>query len=914
MIQYILESIAFQLLFLIIYDVYLKQETFFQWNRVYLIGTYLLSLIVPLIKLEVLKTTVPKTFAVYPEYLWNSNTTTDIEMVVTTTVEQSFLMPWKSLILFGGMLVALLIFGFKLYQINRLRQKGEIRYLTNFTRVIIENSEVAFSFFKSIFLGDKVVAQEHESIIQHELVHIRQGHSYDLVFFEILRIVNWFNPLVYIYQSRISELHEFIADAQVAKTHKKEQYQLLLSQVFQTQHISFINPFFKTSLIKKRIVMLQKSKSKKIFQLKYLVLVPLVFGMLIYTSAAPESSLDTVGITQDEDDAALIKKVKVEIDKEVFEFGSMHKAMKSFNNMTKNENPEVILTKEDFFKSEIYLLRYLGFMMNEKIEEDETVVKLSTAIPPPSTQRYNEYIIYKQAFLILDDNLKISISAYSYDVILLDSENDYPKKYTLVKVKNVKDLTEDEIRNLNGIISDISKNSKLESIVLTDGTYSFKIYQKKYISIEEFEAREVQEIINRKGSTITFQVDDVQHLTAEEKATQKELIEEVLNSDTYDTLVITDGKMKTIIGGRTVPNDEATISKAQEFIDVPFSTVDEVPVFPGCENATDKRACFQEKMSEHISKNFRYPAEAQEKGIQGKVNLMFVIDESGTIGNLRMRGPSKILENEASRIISLLPKMQPGKEKGKVVRVPFSIPITFKLQGIQKEDKEEYSIEDQDLAIPFVVVDKVPVFPGCEDAQDQRACFREKMNEHISKNFRYPEEAQKQRIQGKVNTMFIIGKDGVIGNIRKRGPSKLLEDEAERIISVLPRMTPGVYKGKAVTVPFSIPIAFKLHDSQLNSEQAIPKKEVEAMFVEAYKKRENDKTLLVGKVSDGLRGLPGVNIVIKDSAKGVVTDFDGAFSIEVNEGQVITFQYVGLKTAELSIMDKEEYSIKTNKH
>jgi beta-lactamase regulating signal transducer with metallopeptidase domain len=78
-----------------------------------------------------------------------------------------------------------------------------------------------------------------------------------------MRIVAWFNPLVYVYQNRISEVHEYIADAEVAKTHKKEQYQLLLTQVFKTQYISFINPFFKSSLIKKRIVMLQKSKSKK---------------------------------------------------------------------------------------------------------------------------------------------------------------------------------------------------------------------------------------------------------------------------------------------------------------------------------------------------------------------------------------------------------------------------------------------------------------------------------------------------------------------------------------------------------------------------------------------------------------------------------------------------------------------------
>ena len=119
-------------------------------------------------------------------------------------------------------------------------------------------------------------------------MHIKQGHTWDLLFFELMRIIGWFNPLVYVYQSRTAELHEFIADAHVGKDFKSEHYQQLLSQVFQTEHISFINQFFTQSLIKKRIVMLQKSKSKKVWQLKYLLLVPVVLGMLFYTSCELE--------------------------------------------------------------------------------------------------------------------------------------------------------------------------------------------------------------------------------------------------------------------------------------------------------------------------------------------------------------------------------------------------------------------------------------------------------------------------------------------------------------------------------------------------------------------------------------------------------------------------------------------------
>lgn len=126
--------------------------------------------------------------------------------------------------------------------------------------------------------------------------------------------------------------------------------------------------------------------------------------------------------------------------------------------------------------------------------------------------------------------------------------------------------------------------------------------------------------------------------------------------------------------------DDVVVEEEFEDIDVPFAVIEDVPVFPGCEGASDKRACFNEMMQQHIRKNFRYPEIAQEMGIQGRVNVMFTIQKDGSIGNIRYRGPDKNLEAEALRIIEKLPKMTPGKQRGRPVRVPFSIPITFKLQ------------------------------------------------------------------------------------------------------------------------------------------------------------------------------------------------------------------------------------------
>ena len=116
--------------------------------------------------------------------------------------------------------------------------------------------------------------------------------------------------------------------------------------------------------------------------------------------------------------------------------------------------------------------------------------------------------------------------------------------------------------------------------------------------------------------------------------------------------------------------------------DVPFAIIEDVPLFPGCENVkkSERRKCFQDKIQRHIAKNFRYPEIAQEMGIQGRVHVQFIISKDGSITGIQSRGPDKNLEKEANRIISKLPKMIPGKQRGRAVRVPFSIPINFRLQ------------------------------------------------------------------------------------------------------------------------------------------------------------------------------------------------------------------------------------------
>ncbi|MCJ7467547.1 MAG: energy transducer TonB [Maribacter sp.] len=129
--------------------------------------------------------------------------------------------------------------------------------------------------------------------------------------------------------------------------------------------------------------------------------------------------------------------------------------------------------------------------------------------------------------------------------------------------------------------------------------------------------------------------------------------------------------------------DDINVEDVEEDISVPFAVIENVPVYPGCESAKnndESKACFQKMIQEHVIKNFKYPQIALELSIQGKVYVQFVIDEKGYITGIRTRGPDHKLEEEAGRIIALLPQMKPGMQRGRAVKVPYSIPVSFRLE------------------------------------------------------------------------------------------------------------------------------------------------------------------------------------------------------------------------------------------
>lgn len=121
---------------------------------------------------------------------------------------------------------------------------------------------------------------------------------------------------------------------------------------------------------------------------------------------------------------------------------------------------------------------------------------------------------------------------------------------------------------------------------------------------------------------------------------------------------------------------------------IAFEVTEKVPLFKGCDGSSSRKEaveCFNKKMMNHIKRNFTYPEEALESNIQGRVEVSFIINEVGVVKDIQANAfnekanEKKILETEAIRIVSLLPKFTPGKHQGKVVNVKYGLPITFKM-------------------------------------------------------------------------------------------------------------------------------------------------------------------------------------------------------------------------------------------
>ena len=415
MVTYIVQLSVFLLLFWGVYELFLKKETFFTYNRWYLLLTPIISALLPFLSFNVLES-----YAVEAQQLVQLPAVFIGDPVVQEIPNQTVTNPTNSISFFeeyawwlaygSGMMISLLLFIKKIFQFQQFRKQGRVTYLNDLKLVEVNNSSMACTFFKTIYLGSDLAETEKDQILKHEQVHAQQYHSLDLLFFEILKIAIWFNPVVYFYQKQITNLHEYIADAEATKnSDKKSYYESLLKVAFGSEQISFINQFFNHSLIKKRILMLQKSKSARAAKFKFLILIPLIFAMLTYVSCS-----DTTNLTDGEnenmevptppaspappqalsqEDAELVNQLESELQQ-------MEKNGKSFLEISEAfmiERDKHIQSKEAYYRFHVFMNWIKKHSKERDIENGDYNEKEFKELWHGLFKPYEDYVAYRKS-------------------------------------------------------------------------------------------------------------------------------------------------------------------------------------------------------------------------------------------------------------------------------------------------------------------------------------------------------------------------------------------------------------------------------------------------------------------------------------------------------------------------------------
>lgn len=293
---YLTEVSACMALLYAIYYILLRRTTFFSWNRAYLILLIFASGSIPLFSYETTQTVeIQPSNQVTLASSFDNSTGSDVqENTVNFPVianEQNFEKPfdWSQFLFFGyllGICTMAVLFLYKISKIIQIIRTSERLHWLNDNQIRLLKTEHPIansSFFRNIFVDIRGLSDtEIEQLIQHEYWHFRLKHSFDIVFIEIMKIVFWFNPVIYFLKKSLLEIHEYQVDEKVTANFNKNEYAHLLLKLAIPQNASFTNQF-STQPLKSRIIFLFTKRSHTMKKLFYLSMIPMVaIGLLAF--------------------------------------------------------------------------------------------------------------------------------------------------------------------------------------------------------------------------------------------------------------------------------------------------------------------------------------------------------------------------------------------------------------------------------------------------------------------------------------------------------------------------------------------------------------------------------------------------------------------------------------------------------
>jgi TonB family protein len=774
-------------LFYLCYLLFFRKDTFYLRNRIFLILTLLLPTILPLLKIPVqINAVIPsQPVGGMDNFILPDAASAMTIPAIINSFDYTRLMIWLYLSVTGFFLLKILISLISTYRIIR---KGTVEN-NNFPKIIISKDQLPpFSFFPfAVIPEDQYKSGNCADILDHEFAHIRQGHTFDLLLSEIFIAFQWFNPFVWLIRRSVVLNHEYLADfvsLSRNKSVKEYQYRLLNFQSG-LKNISLAHSF--NSLIKNRIIMINKKPTRKYAMLKNILILPVVL-FVVYAFATPKYYYKTTSAIDTSINKPVVFKVKNQFQiqdtskligyskdvlRRIASEGSYANSLTLVDGKVYTGNiNDIPIQTIDNLSVRNYSAAYDKYGVKDKGKVIEITTKKELKV---TSQNNNQVIKIEQkevkgivvsangkpiegvnitstgtlgnAFMATSGkDGRFSIANVQADAALLFSCRGYKglsMKPDFRKEMNVKMEKDPEYKSPAEAADKSQSTQRPEPIVEIDGV----ITEKSYVAVRKdlaynygiskwIRGKEATDLYGNKG------VNGVIIITTRRKAIEMGLKPEF---------------------PRLVPDDYPT------FQNMKFSV-----------------------FSEWVAAHAKYPAEAQEKKIGGWVSVNFKVELDGTLTNIVSTSGNvdPLLVNEILRVIQSSPKWEGPVNKD--VDEPFSTGVTL-----------QFKLPDQILNnAPFVVVQEMPMYQPGGDAGLLR---------FITNNTKYPEEAKSKKIEGRVIIRFIVNTEGKAEGISVlKGVDPLLDAEAVRVVSLLSGFKPGMQGGTPVNVWYMVPVTFKL--------------------------------------------------------------------------------------------------------
>jgi len=669
----------------------------------------------------------------------------------------------------------------------RIIKKSETQLYSSAKLIRTDAYPASFSFFSFVFVNPSIDETETNEIVNHELEHIRQQHWIDLLLFEILRTMQWFNPVSWLYGHLIRQNHEYLADERaLQRSSNPAIYRAaLLNQMFGGPVISLANSL-NYSLNKKRFNMMKQTISSPIRKLKLLLVLPLIAGVF-YAFAAPEYKY--IQASDNTEKQQIIPKEKTVHGKVISEDG---KPLKGATVIIKGTTIGTVTDEKGSFKLVVsddspLVISYVGFeTVSQTLSQSEMTITLKRKIVSidfnnqTSETRTNEQIdVNKSNALVIVDGKEIN------KVELEKISPDKIESISVLKGESAKVMYGE--KGKDGIIlvtlkidgqTHKTQKAQSNSILLnssTDGSGNQPLYLKDGIIID---SKEYHNIDDKTIKSFGFLKGDSAIAKYGEKG----------KYGVYYVVL-----KKEVVSQRGGLDQTANLpSRKTEEV---FLIVEEQATFLG----GDVNA-----FRDWVTKKIKYPTDAAKNGLSGKVYVQFAVNSKGEVVDVKViRGVDPSLDKEAVRVVMSSPLWEPAKQRGSKVKQQFTIPIIFNLQdnNAQGNSPKSSEISASGNTI-FNVVEEMPSFPGGTDA----------LKSFIKTNLIYPKEALDKGFEGQVLVSFTVDKNGAIKNLKtnQNGVDPSLINAAFILVKEMPKWNPGKQNGENIEVICEIPIDFIL--------------------------------------------------------------------------------------------------------